>query len=606
MRNKSAVRRLSLAVVAALPAVVLPGVAQGQFRATNQDGRALDANNRVGSGGYNERRDIVQPSGNQVVTGNVTAGREFRGPVPYSDPNVFAGPSGTDITDRFIRGSSGAPEYSTQVDMTQPRPFYGNRTITPPPGFVQTPSGTYAPAPMVNNDTAGQPPVGIINNPTMSGTPMPGEMILPGPGTDATSILTASPLYGIRQWDINNPNDAFFLSNYTSMGNPSGRGPLDAQTLERYRQELRNSANQPPVDGQQNVNPNQVVNPPMQQTPENQAMDNSVNRGQMGSNDALSGNIGTDQSLRNRLLTPPTQQSAQFAEMHNRYDRFKDQKAKTDAEYNREYQAQLRQKKAQEEAQANQSGQPQRPGQPNQPGQPGQPGQPAQPGQPGQPGQSMTPGTPATPAAPQQPTTPENKEEANNAQPNPGQPVKPEPIKVDTLANGVQAKGLADVLRKAEALMKEGKFASALDQYDIAQQIAPNNPLIVLGRAHAELGAGYYARSEAHIREAVTQDPAILVGQYDLRVFLGTDRLQEIIKELKDISVNEPKQTTPVFLLAYIAYNTGNERQAAAWLDLAEKRAGRTDGVYRAMRELWKLPAAQTQPAESPDAGMNK
>lgn len=596
MRKSSAVRRLSLAVVAALPAVFLPGVSQAQFRANNQDGRALDANNRVGSGGYNEGRDIEQPSGNQIVTGNVTAGREFRGPVPYSDPNVFAGPSGTDSTDRFIRGSSGAPEYSTQVDMNQPRPFYGNRTITPPPGYVQTPEGTYAPAPLVSNTTAGQPPVGIVNNSTLSGTPMPGEMILPGPGTDANSILTASPLYGIRQWDANNPNDAYFLNNYTSMGS-QGRGPLDAQTLERYRQELRNSGNPPTEDNQ---NPNQVNNPSLTlpQTPENQALDNSVNRGQVGGDQGLAGNVGTDQSLRNRLLTPPTQQSRQIAEMHNRYDRFKDEKTKTDAEYNREYQAQLKQKKAQEEANAGQTGQP------NQPNQPGRPNQPNQPGLlNNQPGQVATPGRPA---APQQPETPPENSENKEAQANKGQPAKPEPIKVDTLANGVQAKGLADVLLKAEALMKEGKFASALDQYDIAQQIAPNNPLIVLGRAHAELGAGYYARAETHIREAVTQDPAILVGQYDLKVFIGTDRLQEVIKELKNISVNEPTQTTPVFLLAYIAYNTGSERQAAAWLDLAEKRAGRTDGVYRAMRELWKLPSAQTQPSEAQPQEMNK
>jgi tetratricopeptide (TPR) repeat protein len=602
MRNKTAVRRLSLAVIAALPAVILPGVSQAQFRANNQDGRALDANNRVGSGGYNEGRDIVQPSGNQIVTGNVTAGREFRGPVPYSDPNVFAGPSGTDSTDRFIRGSSGAPEYSTQVDMTQPRPFYGNRTITPPPGYVQTTNGTYAPAPLVTDTTAGQPPVGTVNNPTMSGPPMPGEMILPGPGTDANSILTASPLYGIRQWDVNNPNDAYFLNNYTSMGG-QGRGPLDAQTLERYRQELRNSGNQPPTDG--NANPNQLNNPAMNlpQTPENQALDSSVNRGQVGGDQGLAGNVGTDQSLRNRLLTPPTQQSQQFAEMHNRYDRFKDEKAKTDAEYNREYQAQLRQKKAQEEANANSAG---KQNQQNQPNQPILPNQPAQPGQSGQPGQVATPGQPASPQQPAAPQDNAENKESQEANANKGQPEKPEPIKVDTLANGVQAKGLADVLRKAEELMKDGKFASALDQYDIAQQIAPNNPLIVLGRAHAELGAGYYARAEAHIREAVTKDPAVLVGQYDLRVFIGNDRLQEVVKELKNISVNEPNQTTPVFLLAYIAYNTGNERQAAAWLDLAEKRAGKTDGVYRAMRELWKLPTAQSQPAEQQPGEMNK
>ena len=50
--------------------------------------------------------------------------------------------------------------------------------------------------------------------------------------------------------------------------------------------------------------------------------------------------------------------------------------------------------------------------------------------------------------------------------------------------------------------MKQGKFSSALDKYDQAEQVAPNNSLIKLGRANAELGASYFARADQHLREA--------------------------------------------------------------------------------------------------------
>src|SRR5213075_612432 len=53
-----------------------------------EEGRALDANNRVG---------------------NVTGGREFRGNVPYTDPREFRGNVDSADFDRFISGSAGAP-----------------------------------------------------------------------------------------------------------------------------------------------------------------------------------------------------------------------------------------------------------------------------------------------------------------------------------------------------------------------------------------------------------------------------------------------------------------------------------------------------------------
>ena len=93
-------------------------------------------------------------------------------------------------------------------------------------------------------------------------------------------------------------------------------------------------------------------------------------------------------------------------------------------------------------------------------------------------------------------------------------------MKISSLAQGVNAPGLASLLKDAETQMKAGKFTSALDKYDDAEQVAPNNPLILMGRADALLGQSYYARAEQNLRKAFTQDQALLLGQYDLRSFL--------------------------------------------------------------------------------------
>ena len=145
--------------------------------------------------------------------------------------------------------------------------------------------------------------------------------------------------------------------------------------------------------------------------------------------------------------------------------------------------------------------------------------------------------------------------------------------------------------------MKQGKWFSAIQQYDQAEQVVPNNMLIAIGRANAELGGSYYGRSEADIRRAFTQDPATLEGQYDLRTMIGDDRLQFLVGDLKDIAKKNPTQPRAPFLLAYIAYNTGNERMAAGYLDLAEKRAGAGDTFYTLVRKHWTLPDKSDTPA---------
>ena len=199
------------------------------------------------------------------------------------------------------------------------------------------------------------------------------------------------------------------------------------------------------------------------------------------------------------------------------------------------------------------------------------------------PGGLIQPETPAaganTPAAPPTAQTP----------PAPSDQPAPPPVKVASLGTGIGQPILKAQLDKAEGEMKAGKFTSAVDTYDAAEQDAPNNPLVLLGRANAELGSSYYRRAEGHLRDAYAQDPALLMGQYDLRSMIGEKRLNTLVTELRDLAKNDPDQPGPVFLLAYIDYNTGNERRAGAYLDLAQKRSPK-DPFYAAVKKFWSIP----------------
>ncbi len=626
-----------LAAIAAVPMAGLTAPASAQYR-NEQRGDALDASRRVGTDRRHDvdpsyrhdvrREPIRQPTGNEIVTGNVTGNRQFRGDPGYRSAREFRGGTASDVSDDFIRSSSGTAGAANRANYNVGVPFYpAGRTVQPPPGFVSVNSlgGGYVPQTSVDNR---------INRGAM--TPRGDTTVLNGPinATDLTSsTITASPLLGIQQMQYGTQPGLY--------GQPMvGQRPgvLDESTIDRMRNELRpgtpsesgtgntpdglNGGSQLPGAGGVNGDEFDAQGRPIGQGPVGLELGSADNAGQSrgeqqqqqlggainrraGSGAVDSSNV-TGQSTRQRLLPAPDEQTPAYAELRRKLQEFANNRNMTDEEAFRAA------RRARQEADAAQKAA--KPAEGTVPIAPAQdPAQPADPNAAPQSnaerlglqdfsnrneqllrgdaknaqGQQPAPGGTAaqssrggvTQTAPQSPQAS-------------GGP-RPAPVKIDSLAKGVPGKGLADLLTSAESLMKEGRFSSALEKYDQAEQVAPNNPLIKLGRANAELGASYFARADQHLREAFTADEPLLMGQYDLRAFFGEDRLKVIANDLKEIANKEQDQVRPVFLLAYIAYNSGNERIAVGYLDLAEKRAGGKDPLIKKLRQHWTLPAVE-------------
>jgi tetratricopeptide (TPR) repeat protein len=466
--------------------------------------------------------------------------------------------------------------------------------------------------------------------------PAPGQLILPGPvdpNTQQPTVITASPLYGVRQWNFAEQNDQDFLNNLSQPA--SQRSRLDERTLQRLREELNRNLQTDPTNegqdgqtggGQRNNDPNNLNN----QIDSRLTLSlNDTTSPQLQNRVDASVNSGINQNIRpgDLSINTPGRQSPQYQEMQRRLNRFK--AVPEQVAMIREYQEQQR-ARAGTEAEGQRQGTA-RTGTTGRPGEPTTPdtgtGTGATTARPGTalpgPGAGTlgTAGTGTMGTTTQQPTRPDTglpdyaqrskdimagKDSTDPTAQLPGAEKSPPdqaqttvtpgseaPLRVNSLATGVNAKALADFLNEAEKLMREGKFYSALDQYEMADQVAPNDPMVNLGRAIAELGASYYARAEGHLREAFTKNPALLMAQYDLKGFLGQERLEFLVNDLRSISNKETNEPRSVFLLAFIDYNTGNARRASAYLDLAERRAGKPDPLYQNMRKLWNLPAAQ-------------
>jgi tetratricopeptide (TPR) repeat protein len=181
------------------------------------------------------------------------------------------------------------------------------------------------------------------------------------------------------------------------------------------------------------------------------------------------------------------------------------------------------------------------------------------------------------------------------------QPVSPRnttivPLPFNSLSEGMSSRSLADIIRNAEDLVGKGEYKEAIDQYNNAIAVVPNNPMILLGRANAEIGANLYARAENDLRRSYAEDTALMMGKYNIRDLLGEKRLDVVVADLEQVADKDPTNETPIFLLAYLNYNTGQVAKVAGQLELAERLRGGRDPLIESLFQHWNL-TATTQPA---------
>lgn len=646
-----------LAAVAGL-SLVAAGPVFGQAR-VDTSGHALDANNQVGSGGYNAPSmgtPVWTLYNNAVATDNVTggagfAGRTFNGVnlgAGYTDPFAFRGLLAGQGVDQFIAGSTGVPTMANPTAASNtmaapPQPFYGTANHSSPPPNFQLSQSTpgYIPA-KPQYQTPEDTRLGAIDFTQAPVLPRPDEVLLPSQ-VDPTApvnptpspVFAASPLYGVRQWQFS--ANQMQTNTDQTLGQPSGvfgaqsplqQGaglPVTNQTPDQTRlMELRQEMNQesranyqggslsaqgstgarllPPLrpGNATNSNPNEPLQPLAAGTSQLASVNLSPQAGDVSTLQS------TRQYLNDVALPAPTQQSTQYAQLEQMMQKYDTSHPKTDEEANREFQQilKLRQQAAvNAELGSNVLGSPKAgiatgaPG--NTPG--NTPGM-----------ENPQQGMPLMPAAGSgSPPSANVPKPGFRTMPNLSSlsqdsglpPVSPQPVEIDSFAAGVKAKGLADLIANGESLVRQEKYDRAIATYNDAIQVAPNNPLILTARANAEIGGGYYAQAYTDLHNAIGQDPAVLIGQYDLQEHFGPQRLKAVSDDLKQIVRDSPDDATHAFLYAYVLYNSHHVGSAAEWLNAADKRSGGQDPAVLQMKKYWNFdqesPAATT-PGSTP------
>ena len=610
--------RLAAAAGVAVAMLAAASPARAQFR-VGADGHFNDVNNRIGSGGYNSPSDASYRSAlnNQIITGNVSGLGYFHGGSQDFDNNVFQGGTRDSAFDNFNAIAAPVNTQARSTGASPYTPYYSTNNYVgqTPPNLVPTANNVgYIPAPTrsgltpnpadVRLQNLNQSPLDLNGN----NLPPPGAVNQPGPVNNVgdPGLYSQSSLYGVRQMQ---PGDAtqdnVFSERYGNIGRP-GAGPrMDASAIQQMRNELAvqpvgqqkgngkdqtpgqdsRDANDPSVSSKadtlgQPINPNTVTGT----TPTGSAMGNSavVNAQRVPSS------IDTPYSTQqNNLLIPANQQSAQIRELQRRFaanNPHPDVVAQAN-ETNRLRLAMRRQQADAKIAAAKGADDNAKP--PALGGTGGLDGLGA--GSPPAGGGGAVASANVHPQPNGKSDLPSVIRDPAAAEPM-GDPDKP--FTIASLATGIKSPGLANLLRTAEGQMRSGQFGQSVDTYDTAAEVAPNNPFVPLGRGFAELGASYYGKAEMDLTRAILTEPALLAAQYDLKGFLGADRLKFVQKDLADIGATE-QTARPYLLLAYLDHNTGADDATvtAKDLDTAQARGGNPK-LIDLMREAWNLKAA--------------
>jgi hypothetical protein len=628
-RGRSSFAPLAAAAGAAVALLAAASPALAQYR-VGADGHLNDANNRAGSGGYNTTSDASYRSAlnGQIITGNSTGLSYFHGGTDGEfDSNVFQGSTNDAAVQSFNAISAPVNTASRTTGQSVYQPYYNTQSYAtqPPPSFTTTSNGVgFTSAPVSSPLTpSADTRVGDLNAaPTdLQGTNLatPGTLDQAGPvnnvGND--TLYSLSPLYGVRELQAGNQTQGNrFMSR--SGDNPLGAGPrMDPNDIQQLRKDLEVApADKDQTNGDQTPGTDNTDNSANPGNPANGA-GNGVNPSAPGTlgqpaasgrvsgtsvaNAAITGAAITPQrvsssinapygSQQQNLLIPADQQSRQILALQQRFVANNPHPNAVEAanQTNRLILAVRKQEADALKIARAKAGMPDNTA-----------GSPDAAGNAGVGAAPMTGGSGiATAGAHPQPTA--GAKPADLApivrDPNAAEPVAnpDQPFVITSLASGIRAKGLADLLRSAEGQMRSGQFGQAVDTYDTAGEVAPNNPFVPLGRAFAELGASYYGRAEIDLTRAISTEPAVLAAQYDLKGFLGQDRLKFVQKDLTDIGTTE-QTARPYLLLAYIDHNTGADDATvtAKDLDTAEAR-GANQQVIDLMREAWNLkPAAK-------------
>jgi hypothetical protein len=157
--------------------------------------------------------------------------------------------------------------------------------------------------------------------------------------------------------------------------------------------------------------------------------------------------------------------------------------------------------------------------------------------------------------------------------------------RLESLAGNKQTR-IAKLTREAEVALANGKYLTAESRFRQLLLDTKDDPLPRAGLVHAQLGAGMFRSAGMNLRALFVQHPELIAARYDAKLLPPEDRLQWIQQELQSvIGRGEGGKDAPL-LLAYLGYQANSRQVVRYGLALAQSQSPR-DPFLAVVREIW-------------------
>jgi len=115
-----------------------------------------------------------------------------------------------------------------------------------------------------------------------------------------------------------------------------------------------------------------------------------------------------------------------------------------------------------------------------------------------------------------------------------------------------------DLVRQGEEALRNGEYFQAERRFNQAQSVATGNPLVEVGIAHAQIGAGLYLSAGLTLRNLFTESPELIDARYDAKLLPTGDRLTAAVKILRERILRGDDAPGYGLVLAYIGHQTND------------------------------------------------
>ena len=175
--------------------------------------------------------------------------------------------------------------------------------------------------------------------------------------------------------------------------------------------------------------------------------------------------------------------------------------------------------------------------------------------------------------------------------------------KVDSLVDartrptpGIDARGGGPIdlveynrmMAAGQDLLAQSRFFDAEDRFAMAMRAVNNDPMARVGRLHAQLGAGLFLSAAANLRELLAGNPELVGVRYQPKLLPPAERIGRVAVQL-DVELRRSGsvlQRDSALLMAYLGYQTGDKDLLKTGLDEFAANIDPENAADRALLEL--------------------